>query len=196
METHRAFHSETRECVCPFLIPRHLHTVLPQPISQEGKGHKYLVQALTLFFSLQYLISLLKYTKQSDWHLSHLRTSLLYPGEEVCAKEYLGFEPVYFKLSFLNTGLMHVISPPQTLPDHLLTFNLTWQKDNGLEDKVLWQGPGRRETDEWLSSLISDRICSRISSLFGWWDLGPRTSTVGKEDFIDHLTEVGEGPYS
>lgn len=107
----------------------------PSPCLHEG--HQYLVQVLSLFFSLQHLISFLKYMKQSDWHPSYLCTFLLYPGEEVCTKKYLGFEPVYFKLDFLNTGPLHVTSPPQTLPDHLFTFNLAWQKDKGLEDKVL-----------------------------------------------------------
>lgn len=74
--------------------------------------------------------------KQSDWHLSHLCSFLLCPGEEVCAKEYLGFEPIYFKLDFSNAGFMCVIFPPQTLPDHLLTFNLTSQRDNSPEDKM------------------------------------------------------------
>lgn len=119
-----------------FSHPRSLLVLLPQLISQEGRGLKYLVQVLTLLFSLQYLISFQKYMKQSDWHLSHLCTFLLCPGEEVCAKEYLGFEPVYFKLDFPNAGFMYVISPPQTLPDHLLTFNLTSQRDNGPQDKM------------------------------------------------------------
>lgn len=60
---------------------------------------------IELKFSLQYLICFQKYPKQSDWHLSHLSTILLCPGEEVCAKEYLGFEPIYFKLDFSNAGL-------------------------------------------------------------------------------------------
>lgn len=60
---------------------------------------------------MQYLISFQKYMKQSDWHLSQLHSFPFYPEEEVCAKEYLGFEPDNFKLDFLNTDLMHVISP-------------------------------------------------------------------------------------
>lgn len=141
------------EGICLFLSPRSLPMVLPCPISHDGRGQKYLVQLYLLhrfllwLFSLQYSVTFQKYTKQSDWHLSHLCTFLFSPREEVWAKEYLGFEPVYFKLVFLKTGHMRVISPPQTLPDHLLTFNLTWQGDGGLEDKVLWWRRGRRERD-------------------------------------------------
>lgn len=183
-------------CVA-FSHSRSLLVVLPQLISQEGRGLKYLVQVLTLLFSLQYLISFQKYMKQSDWHLSHLCTFLLCPGEEVCAKEHLGFEPVYFKLDFPNAGFMYVISPPQTLPHHLLTFNLTSQRDNGPQDKMPWQGPGRRERDEYLLSLISGRICSSISFLFRWRDLGSRTPTVvSKENFVEHLIDICGSPFS
>lgn len=152
--------------------------MLPCPISQEGRGKIFspaLSSALvpTLFFSLQKLITFQKYTKQSDWHLSDLCTFLLSSREEVWAKECVGFGPVYFKLVFLKTGHMHVISPPQTPSDHLLTFNLTWQEDSGLEDKVWWWGRGRRERERdkplQRESLQQDFSSVHMSEMMGPW---------------------------
>lgn len=125
-------------------------------------------------------------------HIFELSSSPL--GKKCEQRSILALSLFILSLFFLKTGHMRVISPPKTLPDHLLTFNLTWQGDGGLEDKVLCWRRGRREGDE-----KSRRICSRISSLFGClrgWVLGSRTPVLWKAGFLDCLAGVCGSLYS